>query len=135
MATTKTKAIPKNLAAVADLYYIARQERLDLQKSVDKLATRESELRDYLIDNLPKSKVGGITGKVANVEVVRKEVPTMEDRAKFFAYIKRSGAQDLLTQSLNSAAVKERWAAGKIIPGVGKHTVVTLSLHKVKTKK
>jgi len=127
--------IPRNLAAVADLYKTVRDKRLAIEKEAQKVQNDERQLREHLINNLPKSKIGGISGKVARVEIVTKEIPMMEDRDAFFKAAKRKGNEDLVTQTLNAAAVRERWNAGKDVPGVGKHYAVTLSLHTVKTKR
>lgn len=124
--------IPKNLAAVADLYKTVRDKRLAIEKEAAKVKEDEGQLREYLINNLPKSKIGGISGKLARVEVQVKEVPMIEDRDAFFKAAKRKGNEDLLTQTLNAAAVRQRWDAGKEVPGVGKHNAVTLSLHTIK---
>lgn len=127
--------IPKNLAQVADLYKQARDKRLAMEKEAAKQGVIEKLYKEHLIDNLPKSKVGGISGQLARVEVVNKDIPFIEDRKKFFAYVRKTNQQELLTQSLNAAAVKERWEAKKKIPGVGKHVVTTLSLHSIKPQR
>jgi hypothetical protein len=127
---------PGDLARKADDYYLARMERLALQKQVDKLEKKEKELRAFLIDNLPKSQVGGVSGKVAQVEVSKKDEPVLKDPKAFFAYARKTKQLDLIVESMNKKAVKDRWAAGtKNLPGVDKFSVVGLSVHKVKQKR
>jgi hypothetical protein len=131
----KAKAIPKNLATVADMYYMARRERLAAEKIAKALQQDEQRFKTYLIDNLPKSKIGGVIGKVAQVEIKKKSVPRLADRKKFYAYVRRTEQHDLVTESMNTKAVQERWDAGKTVPGVEKFDIVTLSLKTVKTKR
>jgi len=126
------RVIPKNLAAAADLLYAIREERLAAQKALEPLVSFESQLRQHIIDTLPKSQAGGIAGKVVRVEIVKDVVPTIGDKKKLLAFVKKSGDFDLITSSLNTKAARERWDAGKTIPGVDKFTVVKLSMNKLK---
>lgn len=126
--------IPKDPAKVADLYYLARQKRLLAEKSAAKLKVEEMTLCNWLIDNVPKSS-GGVIGKIASVEPKPKDVPILEDKVKFLKYARKTNQLDLITEAMNTKAVQERWDAGKKVPGVGKHTVIKLSMHKVKSKR
>lgn len=135
--STKQKPfkIPKNLAEAADLLYTIRQNRLAKAKELEIFTKHETALRDHLINNLPKSKAEGVTGKLVNATITTKEVPQVEDWDKVYTYIKKNNAFDLLGRSLNSTAVKERWENKKKIPGVGVFTVTSLSLTAPKGKK
>lgn len=124
--------LPKTLAQAADELYTTREERLKRQKEVDALAAREKELRDYLIANLPKSEASGVAGKVARATIKTKQVPTVKDWAKVHAYVKKTGAFELLQRRLSETAVQERWEAGKEVPGVEHFSAVVVSLEKVK---
>ena len=123
--------IPKTLAGCADALYTAKNERLELQKStMEPLTKYEKELKAHLIDNLPKSKAEGISGSVANVKVVKKEIPIVEDEKKFLAYANKKGNEDLLKIGVNMEAVNARIEEGKKIPGIGIFHAVTLSVTK-----
>jgi len=127
--------IPKNLAKVADMFYEARQARLELEKTVKPLAEKEKILREHLIQNVPKSQIGGIQGAVCRVEVGTKPVPKIEDMAKFRKFCSKKGNEDLLKIGLDAEAVRLRWADNKEVPGVERFNIVTLSYSKVKGKK
>jgi len=122
--------IPKTIGACADALYTIRSKRLDLQKKVDALAAEESELREHIICELPKSDASGVAGKLARVSVVRKQVPSVKDWDTFYRYVKRTGAFELLHRRVADAAIRERWDAGKTVPGVEVFTAVTVSLSK-----
>jgi hypothetical protein len=126
--------LPATLAGCADRLYELRTQRLALQKQVDALASEEAFLRDYLIENVPKSEATGIAGKLCRVTVVTKEVPQVADWDAFYAAIKKGKGTEgfaLLGRSISKAAIEERWAAGKQVPGVEPFQVVTLSVNKV----
>lgn len=135
---------PKNLAAGADLLWKAQQSRAEAQKAVDKIADEESDLKAWLIENLPKSDANGISGKLCRVTVVKKEVPRVENWPKFYenivarytAHKKRKDGQEdgafaLLQRRVGEAAVKEAWENGEGVMGVGKFTTTSLSINKV----
>lgn len=123
--------IPKKIGDCADALYKKREERLALQKQVELLAEQESQLKNHIINNLPKSNTTGVSGKVANVRVVTEDVPQVKDWDKLQAYIKKNGAFDLLQRRVNAKAVEERWADKKKVPGVEAFGVTKVSCTKV----
>lgn len=130
-AAAKKPAFPKTLGACADKVYELRLMRLDAQKVVDAIETEEKELKEHIINTLPKSETTGVAGKLARVTVVTKQVPQVKDWDSFYKHVKKTGDFDLLQRSLGKAAVEARWEAGKKVPGVKAFTAVTLSINKV----
>lgn len=124
--------IPKTLGACADLLYKLREEKSALSKKVKKLESEINEIKEYVIKTLPKSKAEGVTGKVANIQVKTKDVPHVVDWEKLRKHITRTKNWDLLTRSVAAAAVKERWDAGKKVPGIDPYTVTKVSITKKK---
>ena len=126
-----TFKLPKSLGACADRLYELRQRRLAVQKEVDKLAAEEAALREHIINTLPKSEASGIAGKLARVTVITKQVPQVKDWDAFYKFVKKTGSFDLLQRRLTDQAMKERWEAGKEVPGVEHFNAVSISLNKV----
>ena len=122
---------PKTMGACADRLYQLRQKRLEMQKEVDKIAAEEAALKEHIINTLPKSEASGVAGKLARVTVVTKEVPQVEDWDAFYKYVKKTGQFDLLQRRVSDGAIKERWEAGKEIPGIKHFQAVTVSINKV----
>jgi len=135
---------PKTLAAGADLLWKLQAERAAAQKLVDAIEVQEKAVKNWLIDNLPKSDANGISGKLCRVTIIKKEVPRAEDWALVYAGIvaeyqkhakKKDGLQDgafsLLQRRLGDATIKEVWESGTAIPGISKFTATTLSINKV----
>lgn len=130
MAEVKYK-FPKAMGACADRLYELRNKRLAMQKEVDAVAAEESALKEHIINTLPKSEASGVAGKLARVTVVTKQVPQVEDYDKFYAYVKKTNSFDLLQKRLADSAIKERWEAGKEVPGVKAFNAVSVSINKV----
>lgn len=122
--------IPKALGACADRLYELRDLKAAAQKAVDAIEAEYNAIKEYVIETLPKSEASGVAGRTGRVAVVRKEVPQVEDWTAFYAHVKKTGAFELLQRRLGEGAVKERWEAGKVVPGVTKFTAVTISLTK-----
>jgi hypothetical protein len=133
-AETKTKVVklPTSPGACADLLYNTRQDRLTLQKQVEKLQALETQIKEHFITTLSKakSKETGVIGKIACVEIDTKPVPVVEDWDKFYAHIAKTKNFELMQRRVNDTAVKERWEAKKEVPGVGRFNAVTVSCTK-----
>lgn len=130
MAEVKYK-FPKALGACADKLFELRNKRLTMQKEVDAVAAEETALKNYIIENLPKSEASGVAGKLARVTVVTKQIPQVKDWDVFYKYVKKTGSFDLMQKRLTDAAIKERWEAGKEVPGVEHFNAVSVSINKV----
>lgn len=129
--TKKTYKFPKAIGACADKLFALKAERLTQQKLVDAIEAEEKALKAYIIDNLPKSEASGVAGKLARVTAITKEVPQVEDWTIFYKHLKKTGQFELIGKRLSDTAIRERWEAGKEVPGIKHFTVVTLSLNKI----
>jgi hypothetical protein len=128
--------LPKTLAAAADELFKVRADRLALQKDVDALQARETELSEHLIGSLPKSDATGVAGKLCRVTVVSKTIVSVTDWPAYYGYIaanakKNPGIWSLLQKRVGETAVKEMWEAGKTVPGAERMLVPKLSINKV----
>lgn len=140
-APKKAKApafkIPSSLAVCADLLYTTQQTRFAMQKEVDALQARETALREHLINTLPKSDATGVSGKIAHACVDTKTVVQVKDWDKFYKNLIKEYAKEglaaftLLQKRVGDAAVKERWEAGKKVPGVEPFNVPVVSITKI----
>lgn len=122
--------VPKTLGARADRLYAIKLEKKKLRDSIAKLDTERIAIEESIIQDLPKSQAEGVTGKVANVRIVKKDVPTVKDRETFLKYVSRTKAWDLLPRSVNNKAIEERWNDKKKVPGIGVFTALKISLTK-----
>lgn len=124
--------LPKTLAACADLYDDLRDQRLAKDKEAAQLKEQEEFVKNYLIENIPKSEATGVAGKHAQVGIVRKKVPQVKDWDAFYKHLLKTKDFSLMNRAINKKAIEERWEAKKVVPGVEAFDTVTLSLHKIK---
>lgn len=111
----------------------AKRDRLSVAVTVmEKLIT---EKKDKLLKRLKKSDLDGARGRFGVASVSSEDVPTMDDFIKVWNYARKKNAPDLFQKRLSSTAVRERWAEGKVIPGVSKFHRVVLAVRPVKTKR
>ena len=110
--------------AAADLLYelrsVSRQvPSLDAPFS-DVIVPAIKTLEEHFIQTLAADDATGVQGQMARVQVTPSKVPVIEPEGwpKLYAYIKRTGAFELLNRALNRDAVRERWNAKKQVPGV-----------------
>lgn len=150
----KPFAIPKALAACADLLYTTREERLKLNREATGLEAIEGKLKAHLIEQLPIGAANGTTGQIARVEIDTKTVAIAEDWDAVYLWIlygddnhkKRLAAHKkkpdpavarfyILNKAVNQTTVTELWKAKQVVPGVGRLNAKTVSVTKRKGKK
>ena len=119
------------LASAVDEYYQVREDRLAAEKVAKKIQERETELKNFLIDSISKSDSLGVCGQIRRATVVTQVVPQLVDFDALITHCRRRNEWDLIRHAISETAVKERWAAGKQVPGVGEFTVVKLSLTQI----
>jgi hypothetical protein len=123
--------MPASIGLCADLYAEVRELRLAMQKIVDAVKERETEIKEHIINELPKSQNTGAAGKRYRAQVVTKDVPTLKDWDALTAYMTRTGRFDLIYKRLADKPVKDLWEAGEAVPGVEKFKAVDVSITKI----
>jgi len=127
---------PKDLAVCADLLYTTQRERAELTRLVEALASKEHVLREHIINTLPKSS-SGVSGKLARISIELKTTIKMVDWDAYYTNVvkefKKEGvaAFAFLQKRVGESIVKERWAAGKKVPGVEPLKIPVVSVNKV----
>ncbi len=130
-AASKIWELPTTLGACADALYATRADRLALEKQAEDLKLRERMIKDYIIDTLPKSDAEGVAGHVARVTITKRQIPSVVDWDKLYAYVRKTKDFSLLQRRLADAAIAERWDDGKEVPGVDRFTLVGVSVTKL----
>ena len=121
---------PKSMGLCADRLYELRKKRLEEQKKVEAIEAEEKALKEHIIENLPKSQLTGASGKVANVKIVPKEIPQIQDIEALYGFIRKTKRTDLLQKRLNESAIKDLIDSGKTPPGVILFPTKSISLTK-----
>lgn len=123
--------LPKSIGLCADLYSDVRALRLMMEKEVEAVQARETEIRDHIINNLSKSDDTGAAGKRYRAQIVMKTVPKLADWKAFTGYVLERDRFDLIQKRLGEKAVADMWESGETIPGVDKMHIPTVSITKV----
>jgi len=112
--------VPEHDGPLADAWWKTREKRLALQKKVTELETQEKFYYNTIIDRLPLSKADGVTGRLVQVTIEKKQRVEVQDWDKFYAYIKRNNAFDLLNRAVNAKAAKDRFEHSRThaVPGL-----------------
>lgn len=98
-------------------YFALREKRLQLQREADALEQQEKDILYELTKGLTDTKVVRSDGGY-RMTADRKMTATVRDWAAVLDYIRATGQVDLLQKRLTESAVKSRWDADVIIPGV-----------------
>ena len=130
--------LPASMGGCADLLHDLKELRLQMQKEVDKIAARESEVRNHLIENLSKRDDTGAAGRRYRAQVVTKtkyRVLTGDGQDGWglvYSWIRKNDRFDMLQKRLSDKAVED-WVAenGRELPGTEKFNAVDISITKI----
>lgn len=131
-AQANEEVTTEELGGLADAAKTAEVARLAADKAAAKLKEDEVLLKTTLTALLLRNKIKAVGGSTYKVEITQDDVPTVKDWPKFYAYIVKNKAFDLLERRPGKAAIKVRWEDGKQVPGVDKFVVDKLSFTKLK---
>lgn len=123
--------LPKTLAECADALYRTRAKRLAFAKQLEGFRTLEAALRERLIEQLPRGKASGISGRVARATIETVVIPVISDFEELMRYVGKTKGYDLVQRRLNEAAVRARWENKVAVPGIGKFNDKRVSLEKL----
>jgi hypothetical protein len=123
--------LPTSIGLCADLYAEVRELRLAMQKLVDDVKARESEVREHIINSLSKSDDTGAAGKRYRAQVVTKLKPTLKDWNAFTHFVEDYGCWHLLQKRMNERAVLDMLEEGESVPGVEKFNAVDVSITRI----
>ena len=121
----------KKLGTKIDQLYRLKLKMEEAQRAAKKLEDKYNEEKEVMLNTISKEELGGTTGKLARISVVKSVVPTVEDWNDLYKYIYRNKAWDMLQRRVSSKAYKERLDAGKKVPGVKSFTKVSLRVNKL----
>lgn len=122
--------IPKTLGGKADKLYELRAARLAEEKKIDAMKKEEEALREAIFEDLRVAKLEKASGKVATVSRVSKTVGKVTDWQKFYAFIRKNDAFELLQRRVNDSSYRERLDAGERVDGVEPEVVASLNVTK-----
>ncbi len=127
--------IPANMGAVADEYAQTRAFRLAMEKIVEPVQQRESELRQYMIQHLEKTRdQGGDTGaagRLYRVQIKDKAVAKVSDWPALWEFIAQNNRFDLLQKRVSDKAALDFIEQSGVLPGVETALIPDVSVTKI----
>lgn len=123
--------MPKSIGLCADDYAAVRAIRLRMEKEVEAVKARESEIREHIISNLSKSDDTGAAGLKYRAQIVMKTKPKLSDWALLTQCVAETGRFDFLQKRLGEKAVEDMWEQGFDIPGIERMNIPDVSITKI----
>lgn len=120
----------KTLSELIDAYAIERNKRDDLQEKVVACTNRMSTLESDILQAMSAEGITSVGSALATATMKQASRPSIKDWAAFYAYVKETGAFELLHKRLSSTAFQERWDAGEVIPGTEKSEFWEVSIRR-----
>jgi hypothetical protein len=127
----KGDPMPESIGRCADEYSSVRALRLAMEKIVEGVKARETEIQDHIINNLSASADTGASGLKYRAQIVKKDAVHIKDWAAFTNYILENDRFDLLQKRLSDKAALDLFADGVDVPGLEKMKVPKVSITKV----
>lgn len=119
---------PAELVNLAQNLWKAQQKlkaaKLKLAPQEETIKALEAELQHAMVAN----KIESLASKNATCSLKRTEFAELTDDKKFFAYVAKEKAWDLVRKQVNVGAARARWDDNIAIPGVEKGVRVDLSV-------
>ena len=127
----KGAPIPTSIGRCADLFKEVEELAREMQKEVDAVKARVSELREHMIENLSKSDDTGAAGLKYRVQIKTDTKPKPTSWEEIWTFIYENDRFDLLQKRLSDKAVMDMFEAGEPVPGVERIHIPKLSITKI----
>lgn len=129
--TLPPPGIPKTVGDAIDMLQDVRALRMAKEKEAAVIKERESALAEHIRGKLKAAGLESGRGKKATFTITVNEQVKVADWDKFYAYILKTKAWELMQKRVGATAIKERWKAGVQVPGVEKLELPDYSLTKL----
>lgn len=125
--------MPEHIGQVADEYKRVSGIRLAMQKAMEDVKARESELKNFLIDNIDADNEAGVMGLKYAATIKRDKKPRMDSEKwkDLHQWIADNDRFDLLQKRLSDTPVMELINEGVELPGIESMTVKSVSVRKI----
>ncbi len=129
-------ALPLSMGRCADLYHDIRELRLAMEKEVEEIKARETEIQEHIINTLSVGDDTGAAGLKYRAQVVSKKKPKLaaDGWPVFFTWVNKNGFLEMIQRRINEKAVQD-WIDDNpdrgIAPGLEMINVKTLSVTKI----
>lgn len=120
-----------SIGVLIDELHILRGEKAELNKLLKRIADQEKDLQTRIITSLEEQGIDGAKGNSAQVSIVDKVIPIIEDGEAFNNWVVQDVERvSCLQRRLASRTIQEMWGEDIAIPGVNKLHQKQLSVRK-----
>jgi len=123
----------KVLKDLVDRFKAAEFERRRLDAMAMQLKQEENALKAELMAAMQESDTRAASGSEVVVTVAHFPEPVIQDWTAFTEYMSKIADFSLIERRPAKLAIKERWADGVGIPGIGTFTVTKLLVNKLRS--
>lgn len=103
-----------------DQLMVLRQDRLALQRKVDKMKADEDGTLSALASEMETFNLDECNGALGSIKFKPTEDAEVTSYPDFYEYIRETGSFDLLQRRVSLTGVRERWQEGNEVPGVAR---------------
>lgn len=108
----------KTLGQSIDELYRLDKEISEQNAKLKALNSTRFKLETLMLDDFGAKEIRGASGKLGKASIRKTEHATVKDRKKFFSYVLKNKAFDLLQNRVTSKAFFDRKSEGVIVPGI-----------------
>lgn len=120
--------MPTTVGATIDALYTLREQKKELEAQIKGITEKYSALESHLMTNFDRAGLEGAKGRLATASLKHSTQAEVTDWDAFYKWISKTKSWECLQKRPGITALRERWDAGKQVPGVEPKAVTTLSL-------
>lgn len=124
--------LPASIGRCADLYAEVRETRLAMDKEVELVKKRESEIREHIINSLSKSDDSGAAGLRYRAQIVVKKTVKVNEWPVLWSWARKNDRLDVFQKRINETLAKDFLEnEGRPLPGTEVINVPEVSITKI----
>jgi len=106
-----------NIKDLIDDFVATKNEREALSATIKEKTEKLGRLEGDLMKLMSEAGISQAASDKASCTMKLTQHPAIKDWQAFYGYVASTGQFELLHKRLSSAAFRERWEAGEVIPG------------------
>lgn len=121
-----------SLGKFIDQLFKLDQEIAKVEATKAAVVKKRTTLEEQLLKKFKQNDLQGGVGQLGMLTVKKSNFPSIEDPEKFYAYVLKKKALDLLQRRVNITAFRDRLESGVQVPGIKVFTKIALRVTKRK---
>lgn len=117
-----------NINDLINMYVDAKALKESLNEQVKECNEKMAKIQADIMEQMATAGITKAASDKASCTMRQVTHPAIEDWDAFYKHVAATGQFELLHKRLSSAAFKERWEAGEVVPGTSSTTLWELSV-------